>query len=90
MNKAQLIEQIALESGCSKAQAKAMLDAQAKIIPNALKELGRATIPGVGNLAVKTRNARTCRNPQTGAMVDVPAKNIVALSVEKQLREFIA
>lgn len=37
-------------------------------------------LPGIGKLKVKTRNARTGRNPATGAAVDIPSRRAVVFS----------
>lgn len=37
-------------------------------------------IPGVGKLSVINKAARTARNPQTGASIQVPAKRVLKFS----------
>jgi DNA-binding protein HU-beta len=46
--------------------------------------------PGVGSFKIKQRKARRTRNPQTGAMMNVPAKKAVTFRPAKRLREGVA
>lgn len=53
----------------------------------ALGEKGRLEIRGFGNLTVHHQDAREARNPKTGEMVQVPAKNKVRFKMGKDLME---
>ena len=53
----------------------------------ALEEGGRVELRGVGALAVRSRDARTGRNPRTGEPVDVRAKHVPFFKSGKELRE---
>lgn len=44
-------------------------------------------IPGVGKLKLVDKKARTARNPQTGATVNVPARKDVKFSLSSVLKE---
>lgn len=43
-------------------------------------------ITGIGKLKVTRTKARTARNPQTGATVNVPAKNVVKFTMSSKLK----
>ena len=47
-------------------------------------------IPGFGKFAMKTRAARTARNPRTGESVQVAEKKVIAFKPAKQVREEVA
>ena len=77
MNKAELIEAIASESGLSKADAKRALDGFVSATTVALKKGDRVALVGFGSFSVSKRAARTGRNPQTGKEIKIAAKNVV-------------
>lgn len=77
MNKAELIDAIASESGLTKADAKRALDGFVTITGNALKKGDRISLVGFGSFGVSKRAARTGRNPQTGKEIKIAAKNVV-------------
>jgi DNA-binding protein HU-beta len=77
MNKAELIDAMASESGISKAQAKASLDSFTDNVGNTLKGGGKITLVGFGTFSQSHRPARDGRNPQTGATIKIAAKNVV-------------
>jgi len=77
MNKAQLIDAIAEKSGITKADAKKALDAFMGATTDALKNGDRVALIGFGSFSVSERSARTGRNPQSGAPINIPAKKVV-------------
>lgn len=77
MNKAQLIDAIASEGNLSKADSKKALDAFIAVTTEALKNDDRISLVGFGSFSVATRSARTGRNPQTGAPINIPEKKVV-------------
>ena len=77
MNKAQLIDAIAEKSGITKADAKKALDAFMDATTDALKNGDRVALIGFGSFSVSNRSARTGRNPQSGAPINIPAKKVV-------------
>ncbi|WP_163836889.1 HU family DNA-binding protein [Spartinivicinus ruber] len=87
MNKAELIDLIADKADISKAQAKAALDAKLVSIQEALKEGDQVQLVGFGTFKVKHRAARTGRNPQTGAEIQIAAANVPSFVAGKALKE---
>ena len=77
MNKAELIDAIAAESGLSKADAKRALDGFVSATGSALKSGDRISLVGFGSFSISNRPARTGRNPQTGKEIKISAKNVV-------------
>jgi integration host factor subunit beta len=53
----------------------------------AMKNDDRVELRGFGAFSVKSRNARTGRNPRTGGSVDVTAKRVPFFKTGKELRE---
>lgn len=78
MTKQDLIDSIAAATELNKKDIDAVLKALPEALAAELKANGSASLPGVVNLKVKDRAARTGRNPSTGAAVEIPAKKVVA------------
>ena len=85
MNKAELIDQIASQAKLSKADAKRALDAFVGATTGALKKGDRVALVGFGSFGVSKRNARTGRNPQTGAPITIKAKKVVKFKAGSDL-----
>jgi len=77
MNKAELIDAIAGESGLSKVNSKKALDAFLTTISNELKKGEKITLVGHGTYQVIEKSARTGINPKTKAPIKIPAKKAV-------------
>ena len=89
MNKAQLIDAIAAEANLTKADAKRALDAFVTTTTKALKANDRVALVGFGSFAVSKRNARTGRNPQTGAPITIKAKKVVKFKAGSELADAV-
>ncbi|MBE6195655.1 MAG: HU family DNA-binding protein [Rikenellaceae bacterium] len=77
MNKAQLIEAVALEAGISKVAAKRAVDAVVEATIQTLMEGDKISFAGLGTFSVGHRSERTGRNPRTGQTVRIAAKRVV-------------
>ena len=77
MNKSELISKMADDAGISKAQAQSALNSMISGVGGAMKKGDKVTLVGFGTWSVSRRNARTGRNPQTGAEIQIKAKNVV-------------
>lgn len=73
MNKAQLVEAIALDANISKIDARKAVDAIIRVTVQSLREGERLTLTGLGTFSVQQKAARVGRNPRTGAAVKIPA-----------------
>ncbi|MCF8379513.1 MAG: HU family DNA-binding protein [Bacteroidales bacterium] len=89
MNKAQLIDAIAAEANLTKADAKRALDAFVTTTTKALKKGDRVALVGFGSFAVNARNARTGRNPQTGAPIKIKSKKVVKFKAGSELADAV-
>ncbi|HNV50068.1 MAG: HU family DNA-binding protein [Bacteroidales bacterium] len=90
MNKAELIDAMAAESGLTKADSKKALDAFVKVTQNALKSGDKITLVGFGTFSVSTRAARIGRNPQTGKELKIAAKKVVKFKAGSDLAGAVA
>ena len=89
MNKAELIEAIVAKSGRTKKDAGAALDAAMEAVKDALKAGDKVQLVGFGTFSVKTRAARTGKNPATGAAIQIPACKVPAFAAGKALKDSI-
>ena len=69
MNKSDLVSAIAEGAGLSKADAARALEATTSAISGVLSSGGSVAITGFGSFLVRSRAARSGRNPQTGATI---------------------
>ena len=74
MNKAQLVEAIALDANISKIDARKAVDAIIRVTVQSLREGERLTLTGLGTFSVQQKAARVGRNPRTGAAVKIPPR----------------
>ena len=89
MNKSELIDAIAASADLSKASASNALDATLKAIEAALAKGDQVTLVGFGTFAVKERAARTGRNPQTGAEIQIKAAKVPGFKAGKGLKDAV-
>ena len=89
MTKADIVAAVA-ETGMTKKQAAAAVDAVIDSITGALKKGDKVSLVGFGSFTVKKRKARTGRNPQTGATIKIKAKKVPAFSAGKALSDAVA
>ena len=89
MNKSELIDAIAADSGLSKADAGRALDAFTSSITGALKGGGSVSMVGFGTFSVKKRAARAGRNPRTGETIQIKASNNPSFKAGKALKDAV-
>lgn len=89
MNKSQLIDKIADGADISKAAAGRALDAFIDAVGEALKEGDQVALVGFGTFAVRERAARSGRNPQTGATIEIAACKVPAFKAGKALKDAV-
>ena len=89
MNKAQLIDSLASKTGMTKKAASEALDTILETIVDALQKGEKVTITGFGTFEVRSRKARTGRNPQTGEEITIPARKVAAFRAGKSLKESV-
>ena len=87
MNKSELIDAVATATEDSKAGATRAVDAVLDTITDTLKSGGQVTLVGFGTFLVRDRAARTGRNPQTGAAIEIKASKAPAFKAGKALKD---
>lgn len=77
MNKTELINAIAEESGLTKADSKKALDGFLTVVAKELKEGGKVTLVGHGTYQIVQKSARKGINPKTKQPIQIAAKKVV-------------
>lgn len=86
MNKAELVEAVAGELGCSKAAAERAVNSVLGGITRGLKGDREVVLVGFGSFQVKHRAARQGINPRTGQPIQIKASHRVAFRAGKDLK----
>jgi DNA-binding protein HU-beta len=89
VNKSELIEAIAESADLPKAAAGRALEAVIETIETTLKSGDQVALVGFGTFSVKDRAARTGRNPQTGAPIEIAAAKIPNFKAGKSLKDAV-
>lgn len=87
MNKSQLIEKIAEGADISKASAGRALDSIIESVTGALQKGDSVALVGFGTFSVRDRAARSGRNPQTGATIEIAAAKVPSFKAGKALKD---
>lgn len=74
MNKAELVQSVAKQTGLTQPQTLATVNAILETILNDLENGGEVTLQKFGTFKNVTRAAHVARNPATGQNVNVPEK----------------
>jgi DNA-binding protein HU-beta len=89
MNKAELIEAIAKQTGLSKKDAGAAVGAFTNAVSKELKKKGKVQLVGFGTFETSKRAARAGKNPQTGKAIKIPAATVPKFKAGKALKEAV-
>jgi DNA-binding protein HU-beta len=86
MTKAEIVAAVATATGVSKADTERVIGAFFDQVVTSASAGDKVSWPGFGAFSVTTRAARTGRNPQTGATVEVKASNALKFSPSTALK----
>jgi nucleoid DNA-binding protein len=87
MNKSELVEAVASSTGESKATAEKAVNATLDAIVGAVAGGDKVQLTGFGTFEPRDRAARTARNPQTGAEIQVSATTVPAFKAGKSFKD---
>ncbi|MDR1371092.1 MAG: HU family DNA-binding protein [Dysgonamonadaceae bacterium] len=90
MNKTELINAIAAESGLTKADSKKALDGLTAAVTNELGKGGKIALVGFGTYSVTEKSARTGINPRTKQPIKIAAKKVVKFKPGADLAKAVA
>lgn len=89
MNKNEFIDSVAERSGLSKAKTKEVIDAAIEIIQDRVRLDEKIQLVGFGTFELGKRAAREGRNPQTGEIKLIPAKNVPKFKPGKTFKDVV-
>lgn len=89
MNKAELVAAMAEKAELSKKDAEKALKAFTDVVAEELKKGEKIQLVGFGTFEVSERAARTGRNPQTGADMQIPASKAPKFKAGKALKDMV-
>ena len=90
MRKAELVQRIAAELGCTIGQAEAAVEAILTTIKTSLQQGDSVILRRFGRWQVRAKRARIGRNPKTGATAAIPARRVVRFVVSRTLKQAVA
>lgn len=89
MNKTELVEAIAHNTELTKTDVDNVLNSFVEEVTKALVAGDKVTLKGFGNFEVRSREARTGRNPQTGETIKIKASKAPAFKASSTLKKEI-
>jgi DNA-binding protein HU-beta len=89
MSKQELVNYVAEKTGLSKKDAEAALSSVVDGVKSSLVKGDSVTLVGFGTFSVSHRGARTGRNPQTGATIQIPARKAPVFKAGKGLKDAV-
>ncbi len=89
MNKKQLVEQVALEMGSTKAEAEKAVNGVVEALKKGIKKDSIVQLIGFGSFNVKKRKARKGRNPKTGEPLKIKPSKTVVFRPGKSFKEAV-
>jgi DNA-binding protein HU-beta len=87
MNKAELIDTLAEQTGHTKADIARVLEALLDTIEATVAQGDKLQLLGFGTFEPQHREARTGRNPQTGATLEIAAATLPKFSPGKSFKD---
>ena len=88
MTKMELIEAVLKDQdGMTKKVATEMVDNMFDIMAKTIKKEKKFTYPGFGTFSLRERKARTGRNPQTGASIQIKKSKTIGFRPAKSLQD---
>lgn len=90
MNKTELIAAVSEKAELSKKDAEAAVSATVDAITAALEQGEKVQLVGFGSFEVKSRAARTGRNPKTKEPIEIPASKTPVFKAGKALKDAVS
>ena len=89
MKKTELVAAIAEKAALSKKDADKALTAFIDTVTEALADGDKISLVGFGTFEVRTRGARTGKNPRTNEVIDIPASKVPAFKAGRALKDSV-
>ena len=89
MNKTELVAALAAKASITKADAEKFVNGFVATVEDTLAKGDKIQLVGFGTFEVKTRAARTARNPRTGEEIKIAAAKVPAFKAGKALKDIV-
>ena len=89
LKKSEIVASLADSNELSRGKAEKVVDDLLELIADALAKGDKVVLSGFGTFEVRTRVARSGRNPRTGETIDVPEQKTPAFKVGKLLKDAV-
>lgn len=89
MNKSELIDKLAADTDLAKTEVSAVLAAFESAVVSEVSGGGKVQLPGFLTFEKGHRAARTGKNPQTGAPLQIPAADVPKVKVGKAFKDAV-
>jgi integration host factor subunit beta len=89
MTKADIIDQVAAAVQLPKRQTEEVITQFLEAIMAAVQTEQRVDLRGFGSFRLRQRQARTGRNPRTGDLIPIPAKQVPTFTPGKAFQELV-
>ncbi|CCY68900.1 dNA-binding protein HU-beta [Clostridium sp. CAG:678] len=89
MNKTELVAAVVAKAELSKKDAEAAVKAVIDSVTEALADGDKVALVGFGTFEVKTRAARTGKNPRTGEAISIPASKVPSFKAGAALKNAV-
>ena len=89
MNKAEIIERVAEDTGVSKADVAKVVTTFFDTVKNTLKKKETVKLIGFGTFTANERKARMGRNPHTGEEIQIPACTSPKFKPGKDFKDYL-
>jgi DNA-binding protein HU-beta len=90
MNKGDLVDIVAKNTGESKRVVGDVLDELMTQVQKTVKKGEKVTLPGFGTFERRARAARTARNPQTGEPLKIKATKVPAFKAGASFKSYVS
>lgn len=87
MNKAELVNAMATETGLTKKDVESVLNSFVNVVSEELAKKEKIQLVGFGTFETRHRAERTGRNPQTNKEITIPASTVPAFKPGKALKD---
>ncbi len=89
MNKTELVAAVAEKTGLTKKDAEKALCALIETVKEEVAKNEKVQLIGFGTFEARKRNARTGKNPQSGAAIEIPAATVPAFKAGKAFKDMV-
>lgn len=87
MNKAELVNAMANDTGLTKKDVETVLNSFVNVVSDELAKKEKVQLVGFGTFETRERAARSGRNPQTGEELKIAAATVPAFKAGKALKD---